>query len=120
LWSGHYNQVKNFFKGQGAAVPLFSTGAWTNTGSQYVLGNANRAYNSVRGPWYPSENVSARKMFHVTEGSYFTVRVDYFNVFNRTQVPFPSTNINASNFGTINSKFAGGNRQGQIEGTFNF
>ncbi|HEX4756552.1 MAG TPA: TonB-dependent receptor [Terracidiphilus sp.] len=120
LWSGHYNQVKKFFEGQGAAVPLFSTGAWTNTGSQYLLGNANRAYNSVRGPWYPAENVSARKTFHVTEGSYFTVRVDYFNVFNRTQVPFPNTNINASNFGVINSKFAGGNRQGQIEGTFNF
>src|ERR1039458_1862271 len=24
---------------------LFSTNAWSNTGSQYVLGNANRAYN---------------------------------------------------------------------------
>ncbi|HEX8711981.1 MAG TPA: TonB-dependent receptor [Terracidiphilus sp.] len=120
LWSGNYDKVKSYFEGKGPAVPLFGTDAWTNTGSQYVLGNAKRAYNEVRGPWYPVENVSARKQFRVTEGSSFTLRMDYFNVFNRTQVPFPSTNINASNFGLINSKFSGGNRQGQIMATFNF
>lgn len=120
LWSGNYDKVKSYFEGKGPAVPLFGTDAWTNTGSQYVLGNARRAYNEVRGPWYPVENVSARKQFRVTEGSYFTLRMDFFNVFNRTQVPFPSTNINASNFGLINSKFSGGNRQGQVQATFNF
>jgi hypothetical protein len=120
LWSGNYKQVTRFFEGKGPAPLLFSTDAWSNTGSQYVLGNAKRAYNSVRGPWYPVENLSAKKLFHVTEGSSFSVRVDYFNAFNRTQAPFPSTNINASNFGLINSKFAGGNRQGQIQGMFNF
>jgi hypothetical protein len=120
LWSGHYGQVTKYFEGKGPAPLLFSTNAWTNTGSEYVLGNAKRAYNSVRGPWYPVENLSARKTFHITEGTSFAVRMDYFDAFNRTQPPFPSTNINASNFGLINTKFAGGNRQGQIEGTFNF
>jgi len=120
LWSGGYGQVTKYFEGRGPAPELFSTNAFVNTGSQYVLGNAKRAYNSIRGPWYPVENVSARKLFHITEGTSFTVRMDYFNVFNRTQPPFPSTNINASNFGSINTKFAGGNRQGQVEGTFNF
>lgn len=119
-WSGNYGKVTQFFEGKGPAPLLFSTGAWSNTGSQYVLGNAKRAYNDVRGPWYPVENFSAKKSFHITEGSSFAVRVDYFNAFNRTQPPFPSTNINASNFGLINTKFAGGNRQGQIQGTFNF
>ncbi len=120
LWSGNYNKVTRYFEGKGAAPLLFSTNAWSNTGSQYVLGNANRAYNGVRGPWYPVENLSAKKIFHVTEGSSFAVRVDYFNAFNRTQPPFPGTNINSSNFGLINSKFSAGNRQGQIQGTFNF
>ena len=120
LWSGNYNQVTRYFEGKGPAPLLFSTNAWSNTGSQYVLGNANRAYNGVRGPWYPVENLSAKKAFHIFERSSFTVRMDYFNAFNRTQPPFPSTNINASNFGLINSKFSGGNRQGQIEGVFNF
>ena len=120
LWSGNYNQVTKYFEGKAPAPLLFSKDAWTNTGSQYVLGDAKRAYNEVRGPWYPVENVSARKQFRVTEGSSFTLRMDYFNVFNRTQVPFPGTNITASNFGYINNKFNGGNRQGQIMGTFNF
>ena len=120
LWSGHYGQVTKYFEGKGPAPLLFSTNAWTNTGSEYVLGNAKRAYNSVRGPWYPVENLSAKKTFHITEGTSFAVRMDYFDAFNRTQPPFPSTNINASNFGLINTKFSGGNRQGQIEGTFNF
>jgi hypothetical protein len=120
LWSGNYGRVTRYFEGKGPAPLLFSTDAWTNTGSQYVLGNAKRAYNPVRGPWYPVENLSAKKVFQITEGTSFSLRMDYFDAFNRTQAPFPSTNINASNFGLINSKFSGGNRQGQIQGTFNF
>jgi len=121
LWSGNYNQIKQFFENKGPAPLLFSTSAWVNTGSQYVLGNSKRAYNQVRGPWYPAESLSAKKLFHVTEGSSFTLRCDYFNVFNRTQAPFPGTNINSpTTFGYVTGKFAGGNRQGQLEATFNF
>jgi hypothetical protein len=120
LWSGNYNQVTKFFEGKGPAPLLFSTSAWSNTGSQYVLGNAKRDYNSVRGPWYPVENLSAKKTFHITEGTYFAVRMDYFNAFNRVQPPFPTTDVTATNFGQITSKFSPINRQGQIEGTFNF
>jgi hypothetical protein len=121
LWSGNYNQITKFFEGKSATAPLlFSTNAWSNTGSEYVLGNANRTYNSVRGPWYPSENLSVRKLFHITEGSSFTVRMDYFNVFNRVQAPFPTTSLGSSNFGQVTSKFSATNRQGQIQGTFNF
>lgn len=120
LWSGNYNKVTKYFEKKGPAPLLFSTDAWSNTGSEYVLGNAKRAYNEVRGPWYPVENLSAKKTFRFSEGTSFSVRVDYFNAFNRTQPPFPGTSITSSNFGLINSKFSGGNRQGQIQGTFNF
>lgn len=120
MWSGGYGNIPRYFEGKGSAPLLFSTNAWSNTGSQYVLGNAKRAYNQVRGPWYPVEDLSAKKMFHVTEGSWFTLRMDYFNAFNRTQPPFPTTNINASNFGQVTTKFSGGNRQGQAQVTFNF
>jgi hypothetical protein len=99
---------------------LFSTSAWSNTGSQYVLGNANRVYNQVRGPWYPSENLSAKKLFHITEGTSFTVRMDYFNALNRVQAPFPTTSLGSTNFGEVTSKFSATNREGQIEATFNF
>jgi hypothetical protein len=120
-WSGNYGDVTKFFDHTIPTAPtLFSTGAWTNTGSQYVLGDSNRAYNSVRGPWYPVEDLSAQKLFRIAEGTSLTLRMDYFNAFNRTQEPFPSTNINTTNFGQITSKFSGGNRQGQVMATFNF
>jgi hypothetical protein len=120
MWSGNYGAIPRYFEGKGPAPQLFSTNAWTNTGSQYVLGNAKRVYNSVRGPWYPVEALSAKKVFQITDGASFAVRMDYFNVFNRTQAPFPSTNINASNFGLVNTAFSAVNRQGQVEATFNF
>jgi hypothetical protein len=120
LWSGNYGQITKFFEGKGPAPVLFSTGAWTNTGSQYVLGNASRVYNSVRGPWYPVENLSVKKVFHITEGTSFAVRMDYFNAFNRVQAPFPTTSLGSSNFGQVTTKFTAPNRQGQIQATFNF
>jgi hypothetical protein len=120
LWSGNYSKIPLFFEGKIPVPQLFSTSAWSNTGSQYVLGNANRVYNQVRGPWYPVENLSAKKLFHITEGTSFTVRMDYFNAFNRVQAPFPTTTLGSSNFGEVTSKFTAGNREGQIEATFNF
>jgi hypothetical protein len=85
-----------------------------------VLGNANRNYPAVRGPWYPSENLSAKKVFHFTEGISMTLRMDYFNALNRVQAPFPTTSLGSSNFGQVTTKFSPANRQGQAEATFNF
>jgi hypothetical protein len=120
LWSGNYGKIRQFFEGKIAAPLLFSTDAWTNTPNQYVLGNANRVYNPVRGPWFPVENFSAKKMFHIAERASVTLRMDYFNALNRTQAPFPTTNSEATNFGQVTTKFSGGNREGQAEATFNF
>ena len=120
MWSGGYGSIPNYFEGKGSAPMLFSTNAWSSTGSQYVLGNAKRAYNQVRGPWYPVEDLSAKKQFHFTEGTFLTLRMDYFNAFNRTQAPFPTTDINSSSFGQVTTKFSAANRQGQAQVTFNF
>jgi hypothetical protein len=121
LWSGNYNKITSFFDHQVATAPLlFSTNAFSNTGNQYALGNANRVYNSIRGPWYPAENLSARKLFHITEGTSFTLRMDYFNALNRVQAPFPTTTLGSSNFGQVTTKFTATNREGQAQATFNF
>ncbi len=120
MWSGNWGSVKPYFEGRGPLQTVFSTNAFANTGNEFNLGDAKRAYTALRGPLYPMENLSAKKIFRIKERYGFTVRMDYFNAFNRTQLPYPGTNINASNFGEVNSKFAGGNRQGQIEGTFTF
>ena len=121
LWSGNYNKIKPFFEKKIPTAPfLFSTNAWSNTGSEYVLGDAKRAYNAVRGPWFPVENLNAIKRIHLPGGSWLTLRIDYFNALNRTQLPFPTTGLGASNFGQVTGKFAGGNRQGQLEVAYNF
>ncbi|MGD0480400.1 MAG: TonB-dependent receptor [Terracidiphilus sp.] len=121
MWSGNYNQVTGFFEGKVKTAPyLFNTAAYTNTGSEYVLGNANRNYSSVRGPWYPVENLSAKKTFHFTEGTSFSLRMDYFNALNRVQGPSPTTSLGSSNFGQVTSKFTATNREGQAQATFNF
>ncbi|UWZ85387.1 carboxypeptidase regulatory-like domain-containing protein [Occallatibacter riparius] len=120
-WSGNWDKVKPYFEGKGPLTPVFSNDAFANTGSQFVLGNSKRAYDSIRGPHYPGENLSLRKLFRITEGTSLSLRMDYFNAFNRTQIAWPQgTNINASNFGYINSKFTAANRQGQIQAMFNF
>lgn len=53
LWLRNYGQMTKFFEGKISAPVLLSTGAWTPTASEYVLGNARRIYNVVRSPWYP-------------------------------------------------------------------
>jgi hypothetical protein len=121
LWSGNYNKITSFFDHKLSSAPLlFSTNAWSNTGNQYVLGNAKRVYNPVRGPWYPVENLSARKLFHITESTSLTLRMDYFNALNRVQAPFPTTSLGSSNFGQVTTKFSATNREGQAQATFNF
>ncbi len=120
MWSGHWGDVKPYFEGKGSLTPVFSSNAFANTGSQFNLGDAARAYPQMRGPWYPVEDFSAMKLFHVTESSSFSLRMDYFDALNRTQIGWPTTDINNSNFGFVNYKFNGGNRQGQIEGRFTF
>jgi len=120
LWSGNYSKIPLYFEGKIPVPTLFSTAAFTNTGSQYVLGNAKRNYNQIRGPWYPSENLSLKKAFRLSEGTSFTLRMDYFNALNRVQAPFPTTTVGSSNFGEVTSKFTATNREGQIEATFNF
>jgi hypothetical protein len=120
LWSGNYSKIPLYFEGKIPAPLLFSTNAWSNTGSEYVLGNANRVYNEVRGPWYPVENFSAKKLFHLNERTSLTVCMDYFNALNRVQAPFPTTSLGSSNFGEVTSKFTASNRQGQAQATITF
>jgi hypothetical protein len=121
MWSGNYNKVTSFFDGKLSTAPyLINTAAYTNTGNEYVLGNAQRNYSSVRGPWYPVENFSAKKTFHFTEGTSFSLRMDYFNALNRVQSPQPVTTLGSTNFGQVTTKFSPANRQGQAQATFNF
>lgn len=119
--SGGYNQVRDYFVGKLSTPPLvFTTNAFANTGSQFVLGNAKRTYSSLRGPFYPAENLSAQKLFNIKDNVQFSVHMDYFNAFNRHQWAYPNTDISSPGFGEVLSKAGGGNRQGQISARIRF
>ena len=116
--SSHYNNNAQaaYFMGKLPTPPvMFSTGAFANTGSQFVLGSTVRKYSALRGP--PpglSANLDAMKFFNITDRVRVTVRIDYFNAFNHYVFGGPNTDIASPNFGEVLSENGGGNRQGQL------
>jgi hypothetical protein len=110
----NYSRSKAFFTGKAATPPVqFPTNAFVNTGP-WAVGNSVRAYPALRSPPLRVENFDAIKSFHITEGIVASLRVDYFNAFNRTRLAQPDTNSLDSTFGQItNLSSQISNRQGQ-------
>jgi hypothetical protein len=109
-----YSRSKDYFKGKLATQPTqFPTNAFVNTGP-WQLGNAVRTYASLRTPPLRIENFDAIKTFPIEGRVRVSLRLDYFNAFNRTQLQGPDTNSTDSTFGQITSLSSGiSNRQGQ-------
>ena len=110
----NYGLSKSFFTGKSATQPVqYPTNAFVNTGP-WAVGNSVRAYPALRSPPLRVENFDAIKSFHITERVAATLRVDYFNAFNRTQLQKPDNNSLDSTFGQItNLSSQISNRQGQ-------
>lgn len=109
-----YNRSSDYFTGKLSAPPnQFTTNAFTLT-QPFQLGNAERNYPSLRNPPLRIENFDAMKYFHIGNKVTATLRVDYFNAFNRTQLQGPDNNASDSTFGQItNLSSQISNRQGQ-------
>lgn len=109
-----YDLTKQYFTGRLAAPPAqFSTNAFVNTGP-WAIGDAKRSYAALTTPPYRMENFDAIKTFHVSEGVRISLRVDYFNAFNRTQFQVPDLDSSDSTFGEVTSRGSQiSNRQGQ-------
>ena len=109
-----YNLSKKYFKGELPTQPVqFATNAFTNTGA-WGVGNSKRAYSALRSPPLRLENIGVSKYFNIREGVRAILKVDYFNVFNRTRLQAPDTNSLDSTFGQIvNLSSQISNRQGQ-------
>ena len=109
-----YNRSKQYFTGKLSAPPLqFTTNAFANTGP-WQLGNSKRAYAALRTPPLRVENFNLIKSFHLTDWLVASLRVDYFNAFNRTQFQGPDTNSLDTTFGQITDLSSQiSNRQGQ-------
>jgi hypothetical protein len=110
----NYGLSKAFFTGKTSVPPLqFNADAFQNTGP-WGVGNALRAYPTLRTPPLRIESFDAIKSFTIGEHVKASLRVDYFNAFNRTQLQKPVTNSLRSTFGTITNRSSQiSNRQGQ-------
>jgi hypothetical protein len=110
----NYSRSKEFFEGKLAEPPTqFPTNAFVNT-TAWQLGNSLRSYARLRTPPLRVENFDAIKAFPIEGRVHFTLRLDYFNAFNRTQLLVPDTNSQDGTFGEIvNQGSQIGNRQGQ-------
>ena len=86
----------------------------------HVLGNAIRNYPELRGPGLYDENATILKHFYFGERLTGILRVDYFNLFNRTQFYPPDANASDGTFGQVikqgdqNGGTKPTNRQGQV------
>lgn len=109
-----YGKSKDFFSGKTSTQPVqFTTTAFANTGP-WQLGSSKRAYAELRTPPLRMESFDAIKSFHFGEHVRASLRVDYFNAFNRTQLEAPDNNSLDSTFGQItNLSSQISNRQGQ-------
>ncbi|AXC16282.1 Oar protein (plasmid) [Acidisarcina polymorpha] len=109
-----YGRSKKFFTGKLPLAPTqFTTNAFANTGP-WQIGDSKRAYAALRTPPLSIENFNVIKSFHITDRFLASLRVDYFNAFNRTQLQGPDTNSLDTTFGQItNLSSRISNRQGQ-------
>jgi hypothetical protein len=109
-----YGKSKDFFTGKTSVQPVqFTTNAFQNTGP-WGLGTSKRAYAALRTPPLRMESFDAIKSFHFGEHVHASLRVDYFNAFNRTQLESADNNSLDSTFGQItNLSSQISNRQGQ-------
>ena len=109
-----YGRSKSFFTGKTATQPVqFPTQAFSDSGA-WAVGTSVRAYPALRTPPLRLESFDAIKKFTIGEHVRASLRVDYFNAFNRTRLQSADNNYNDSTFGEItNLSSQISNRQGQ-------
>ena len=123
LKSGGYNLAHQYLvNGKTGTIPqIFNTAAFVSTGSQYILGNAMRNYAELRGPNYYNEAASLEKGFFLSERYKLTLKVDYFNLLNRTYFAGGiNTDYSNSAVGQYSPGTNSTNRQGQATIRLNF
>ena len=73
-----------------------------------------RNYGSLRFPGYSNEAASLQKGFTLTERAKLILKVDYFNLLNRSYLNYGvDTNLSDAAFGNSTVSANGTNRQGQ-------
>jgi hypothetical protein len=100
--------------------PLFNTSCFSDPGDQQ-LGNAPRYFENLRLDGIRNVDAAARKEFVITESAKLQIRVEAFNVFNRTRFGLPVNAYGNSQFGVVNSLAPGFSpRRMQLVARFEF
>ena len=86
------------------------------------LGTAGHYIGQVRNPGLATENLGVHKTMAMGDRSQYrlTLRMEFFNVFNRHQMGGPDTNMSDSTYGQIISYGGLGGRVGQFGARFTF
>ena len=110
---------------------VLNPAAWTQPATGQ-FGVSSIYFNDYRNQRRPDEEMSLGRTFRLRERMSFSVRAEFFNIFNRTEMNNPSaTNaqatqvvqngLTASGFGYINTgSVAFGPRSGQLVGQFHW
>jgi hypothetical protein len=104
---GFSGQVKLAKIGTGlpGITPYFNVKAFANP-APYTLGNTPRtmAYSSLRNETYKNEDISLAKTIPIYKSLQLQIKVDAFNVFNRSVFGGINTDITTSSFGQVNGQ----------------
>jgi hypothetical protein len=93
---------------------VLNPNAWTNVPAGQWAANQS-SIRSFRGFRIPSENANLNRNFRFREGRIsLNVRVEFANIFNRTQLPNPTL----GNFATPTTTFTGGANNGLFSGGY--
>ncbi len=105
--------------------------AWTEAPAGQ-FGTSAGFYNDYRWQRVASESVNVGRMFQLRERLRFQVRAEFFNLFNRLNLPGPTSGnplatptrnasgVPTAGFGFVNANAAGGQRNGQLVARFEF
>jgi hypothetical protein len=105
--------------------------AWVDA-APGTFGTSANAYDNYRTRRVPDEQLSIGRNFKIGESKMFSVRAEFFNVFNRTvyanpvstsptaTTTFNSAGLLTGGFGFINQNSNGQPRNGQLVGRFTF
>ena len=93
---GNRDSITEYFSKTNVVIP---------TDPSQVFGNAKR--NSVYGPWFWQLDLVASKNFRLPIGprTNLQIRIEAFNLFNRTNFSAPNGNRSSAAFGTITSTY---------------
>ena len=101
-------------------APFFDSSCFSDPGDQQ-LGNSPRYFESLRLDGIRNVDAAARKEFSFSESAKLQIRVEAFNIFNRTRFGLPVTTYGDSLFGVVNSLAPGFSpRRMQLVARFEF